>query len=239
MISRWMLAACALCLAACDPLGLVDRLTDRSTDKERAAREQRATPPTSTTGAHARAATTSGSAVQRAASVRTMPTSPPAPPRPPPPAPPPVDLFRDPTPAISALEARVGGGPVRALELLVYPAMSVLKAQSPRRREHVDEYLWRGGVDDPRPVQLVPKPTQEELEANLFTLDEVDLTKLPTMIADTKARLAFEGGQISHAILKRNLPFSKSVEWHVHMSSERESGFVAYDAKGKLIRVYQ
>lgn len=244
-LARSMTAAAWLVsLAACDPLGLYDRLQPRETDKARATREeqergrsrpnaQRAGSTSSVTSAPPGGARPTLPATLQTTAASPVTTTPPAA------SPAPSSLLESPTAAVRALEAKVGGGPVRALELVVYPGYAKLQAQSPKNPAHVDEYTWRGGVDEPTPVMLSGKPTQAELDASLFRLDEIDLGRLPMMVADTKARLAYEGGEITHAILERNLPFSKAVQWHVHMASERESGFVAYDVAGKVVRVHK
>lgn len=131
------------------------------------------------------------------------------------------------------------GGPVKALELLLYPQFAKLQAQDPKKKENVDEYEYRNGsVDDPAPVKLMGDSDQKTLEANLFSLDTVDFTAVPKMVQDANERLKLEDGKVTHMILKRGLPFNKDVRWRVYVNGTRKNGSVEYDEKGNMKKVW-
>jgi hypothetical protein len=148
------------------------------------------------------------------------------------------DLFLNATGVPTKFKEKVGG-PVRALELILYPQFAKMQAQDPKKKENVDEYEYRNGsVDDPAPVKLMGDSDQKTLEANLFSLDTVDFTAVPKMVQDATQRLNLEDGKVSHMILKRGLPFNKDVRWRVYVNGTRKNGSVEYDEKGNMKKVW-
>jgi len=157
-------------------------------------------------------------------------------------APPPAaskTIFEDPKPAIDGLKAKVGGSPVKALHLWVYPGYIKMQAQDPNKKENVDEYRFNGSVEDPTPVRLLGKPDQAKLEKNLFSLDDVDFSKLPGLIADAKTRLPYDGAVVSHVIIQRVLPLHQDVRFRVYVRGPRRSGSVEYNLTGEVTKVHE
>ena len=131
------------------------------------------------------------------------------------------------------------GGPVKALELILYPQYAKLQAQDPKKKENIDAYDYRNGsVDDPAPVKLMGDSDQKTLEDNLFSLETVDFTAVPRMTKDAAQRLNLEDGKVSHMMLKRGLPFNKDVRWRVYVNGTRKNGSVEYDEKGNMKKVW-
>ena len=131
-------------------------------------------------------------------------------------------------------------GPVRVMEILVYPAFAQAKIQDPNKKLNADEYEYRGGtVGDGGALKWIgTPPTEKDLEFQTFNIDEVDFSKVPTMVADAPKQLGYEGGKTTHMMLKRPLPFEKEVRWRVYVNGERKDGSVEFDAKGVFKKKY-
>lgn len=139
---------------------------------------------------------------------------------------------------VAKFSQKLGGKPVRARELVLYPEYAILEAQDPANPKHVDRYMYRNGqVGDPEPVSV--QSIRGKLEDNLVSLDEVALDKLPALIANTLQQLAYEKAKVTHVIVERNLPFSKHVVMRVYASGPRESGRIDYTGTGQVLRVYK
>ena len=151
-----------------------------------------------------------------------------------------ASFFDEPKPAIDALLAAVGSKPVRALQLVIYPTYVHLQAQDAAKKENVDEYRYRNGAVAPAvPVKLMGDKSPATLEKNLFDLDDVDMTKLPGLVADAQKQLGYEGGEVTHVILQRPLPFKSGVHWRIYVRSPRDSGSVEYDVNGQTTKVFK
>lgn len=150
------------------------------------------------------------------------------------------DLFVDATSIPTKYKEKIKG-PVRVMEILVYPAFAKAKIQDPNKKLNADEFEYRGGVvGDGGPLKWIgTPPTEKDLEFQTFNIDEVDFTKVPTIVADAPKQLGYEGGKTTHIMLKRPLPFEKEVRWRVYVDSERRNGSVEYDAKGVFKKKYE
>lgn len=150
----------------------------------------------------------------------------------------PVDLFADGQAramVAEVAEAR-GADPLRVLKAAIYPTYSFVQVQDPSRAENVDEYAWRDGrlQGDPAPVRLVG---DGDLEANLFSSDEVRWNTIPRLVAGAVEATGVEDGEVSHVIVQRDLPFSDAVVIRVYVTGPRQSGFLEADANGDVIEV--
>jgi hypothetical protein len=129
------------------------------------------------------------------------------------------------------------GGKVRALSLTTYgPSYSggfaVLQAQDPKKPENVDSYEYKGGtVTGPTPVSMMGGG---RLEDNLFDLDEVNFAAAPALAKEALSRLNIEGGEVHIMVIRRNLPFSKDIRWHVSVEGPRRKGFADADKNGVI-----
>lgn len=150
-----------------------------------------------------------------------------------------VNYFADATGLAKLYKAKVGGE-TRVLEMLIYPEYGHAQVVDPKKPEQADQYDIRNDVvEDPGPLKFTGKqPTKEDLKFASFDIDEVDYTVVPTMVKDAPVALKFEGGKTTHIMLKRPLPFNKDIRYRVYVTSERRSGSVEYDAKGKQLKVY-
>lgn len=149
----------------------------------------------------------------------------------------PVDLFsgNQARNMIAEVAEARGADPLRILRTAIYPTYSFTQVQDPSIPENVDEYGWRDGLlDDPAPVRLVGGG---DLEANLFSDDEVRWKVIPDLVAGALDVTEIADGEVTHIIVQRNLPFSDQVVIRVYVNSPRKSGFIEADAQGNVIRV--
>lgn len=147
------------------------------------------------------------------------------------------DLFSDPRLVQRKLDEHFGKG-LRLKELVLYPSYAIFEAQDPKNKEHLDRYTYRsGGVQEPQPLRL-SAGDRKKLDAALFSLDELSLDKVPSLMADALSQLKLEDGKISHVIIDRDSFGGKGPSFRVYASSVRDSGgYVSYDASGKRRRV--
>lgn len=143
-----------------------------------------------------------------------------------------VDLLVDgPQEAVAELRAAVGG-PVRALQLTVYPDSVYLEAQRPGDPGRVDVYRWdagegasEGGEKDVAGV---------DLEAQLFALSQVDLSALPGLVADAPGLTGVRGDVTSSVTVQR--PAGSPTLVTVFVSTPRgQNGAVVADAAGNVL----
>lgn len=225
--SSLLVAAAVLCLRTCSPAveyipelagRLVQQLVDAATDD--AEPEASSAPAVHDDGEP-----------DEAAPAITEATSQPRQPQ--------VDNFADPRPLRARLEGKVGR-PLRLRMLVIHPGYASAEVQDPRIPEHVDRYTLRANnIDGPEPVKLVGRRvTTEELTMESFDITELDLGAIPKMVADALGRLKMADGKVSHVTCKRQLPFSSDVRCRVYVEGTRRNGSVDYDAKGRVVRVF-
>lgn len=145
-----------------------------------------------------------------------------------------ADYFEDATELPGVFEAGIGKG-YRTRQLLLYPAYAVIEARPPGDRDVIDRYTARGGGLGERDPQRLTASDKENLQDFLFDLSDVDLSRVPVMIADAKERLGYEGGEATHLMLQRWLTFHTDVRWYVYISGPRDSGYVTYSLAGEPI----
>jgi len=136
---------------------------------------------------------------------------------------------------VAAIAAARGAAPLRMLTIAIYPTYSFAQVQDPTIPANVDEFPWRdGSVGVSSPVQLIG---EGDLEANLYSDTEVNWAAIPGLIEASAAALAIEGGEVTHVIVERNLPFTADVVIRVYVNGPRNSGFVEADAQGNITAV--
>lgn len=130
------------------------------------------------------------------------------------------------------------GGPVKALSLTTYSpkysgGFAVLQAQDPKKPENIDSYEYKndGTVAGPTPVTV---SGSGKLEDNLFDLDEVNFAATEALAKEAVSRLNIEGGEAHIMVIRRNLPFSKDIRWHVSVEGTRRKGFADADKNGVI-----
>lgn len=79
-----------------------------------------------------------------------------------------------------------------------------------------------------------------DLEANLFSLADIDVTQIPRMVAEAPGLTAVEEPQVTHIIIERSV-FHEGfpVTFKVYVNGPRGGGYVEYDHAGTLIQVMQ
>lgn len=138
--------------------------------------------------------------------------------------------------AVAKFKEKIGG-PVKALSLTTYGpqysgGFAVLQAQDPKKPENIDSYEYKGGtVTGPTPVSMMGNG---KLEDNLFNLDEVNFAATPALAKEALSRLNIEGGEVHIMVIRRNLPFSKDIRWHVSVEGPRRKGFADADKDGVI-----
>lgn len=148
-----------------------------------------------------------------------------------------VNYFADATSIAPKLKEKIGG-PVRLLELVVYPEYAKADIQNPNKKLEADQYnLRNGAVDDGSPLKFMGRqPTEKDLAAQTYAIEEVDFTQVPKIAQDAVAALAFEGGKTTHMILERR--DGGKVRWRVYVNSPRRSGSVEYETNGTRGKVW-
>src|SRR5262249_10932417 len=133
-----------------------------------------------------------------------------------------VDYFQDASSVPGKLKEKIRG-PVRLLELALYPTYAFAEIQDPAKKENVDRYELRNGtVGDGEPVKFVGQvPTAQALEAITFDVSTIDAAAVPKMAAEAIEKLGIEGGQVTHMLLKRGIPFNEEVRWRVFVNGTR------------------
>jgi hypothetical protein len=132
----------------------------------------------------------------------------------------------------------LGGGKVRARRLVIHPSHASIIAQDPQRPDNLDTYTLRGStVSAPKPERLTVE--KGKLEAYLFDLDEVAFDKIGALAEATVSELAYDQGAVSHVIVERGLPFTKTVVIRIYVSGARDSGRIDYDKTGRVHKVYK
>lgn len=151
--------------------------------------------------------------------------------------------------AVAAYGAALGTPTIRTLEFIVqFPegqaSYGYLQSQDPNVPANVDQRDWRDGVvADPEPVRLTGQAT--DLEANLFSLDEIDWVAisaaLPTAPGQVEGKLGplSNSKGVTHLIAQRNLPFSNDVVVRVYVDGgdRTTGGYVQYLANGTLDKI--
>jgi hypothetical protein len=137
---------------------------------------------------------------------------------------------------VAAFEKEVGG-PIRVLQLTIYPNFATLQAQDPNKPENVDEYTYRNGKIDKRPVKLYGSG---KLEDNLFPISDVNFDAVSTLADEIKNKARekdLEGAKDPYMIIKRNLPFTNKVILRLYLSGTRKNIRMEADAGGKVTKV--
>jgi len=74
-----------------------------------------------------------------------------------------------------------------------------------------------------------------ELEANLFSLGDVALDKIPEVATTAAAQVDAQDGRITRVLVRRQLPHTDAVRLRVYVESPRLSGYADFDSGGSLV----
>ena len=130
------------------------------------------------------------------------------------------------------------GGPVRVLDVNIAPGYLSVDAQDLKDPNKISHYEYRNGtVSEPTPVTL---SEEIKLDSRLFSLDEVNLAAVANIAQAATERLKIDGGEVQGMDIRRNLPISNEIRWHVGVTGTEKAGFVDADGKGNIkeSRVY-
>jgi hypothetical protein len=148
------------------------------------------------------------------------------------------DYFAD-APAVQTAIADRFTSRAELRELVLYPGQAIFELRDAVERDNVDRYILRPtGLSEPDPERLSSRD-KKELDAAVFPLSDVDFKLVPELVADAQKKLDYDNGKVTHVIIDKFFPFRKALGFRVYVSSERDSGYVNYDARGKLIKVVQ
>lgn len=137
---------------------------------------------------------------------------------------------------IRAYKEKIGAQSIAVVRLVVHDTHSSAEIQDPKNPKHVDSYHYRAGsVTGPEPVRLMGAQ-KNDLTPFLFDPDKVALGRLDELGAAALSALAYEGATLSHVIVDRD---RGQTAIRVYASSPRDSGYVRFDDKGKLVRAYK
>jgi hypothetical protein len=124
------------------------------------------------------------------------------------------------------------GAPVMVLDVSIAPGYLSVDAQDPKDPKKLSHYEYRNGtVSGPTPVRL---SDETQLESQLFSLDEVNLAAVANVAQAANERLKIDGGEVQGMDIRRNLPVSKEIRWHVGVTGPQKGGFVDADEKGNI-----
>ena len=147
-----------------------------------------------------------------------------------------TSLLESPEPVIAALAARFPKD-ARVLNLdLRFDAFDV-EVQDPAVPSHVDRFSFEEGVlGGPEPVPV--GRNQRRLEAQLFSLADVDLAILPRLLADAVERGRTEDGRVTHVRIERAEGYGEYDGWgrpvfRVYVDGPRGGAYVEYGLDGK------
>jgi len=149
--------------------------------------------------------------------------------------------------AASAFKEKIGG-PINALSLEIARNKATLIAQDPKRPDQVNEYRYDQLIcSGPYPVNIATlDPFQQNLEASLFPLDEVDLAATAQVVKAALERTNIESGKVSKIVIERGRSLANftagssrqlPVRWHIEIQGPRESASATANAKGELVGV--
>lgn len=124
-------------------------------------------------------------------------------------------------PAARALEEAVGQ-PHKARAFSIYPTYAFLEYRDPENPAHIDELTWRDGrVEGPEPVMLTGS---EDLDAEVFTLADVNLDAIPALARRAIDEFALEHGEVTHVIVDRFFGADGRVTMRVYVSDPVRGG---------------
>ena len=150
-----------------------------------------------------------------------------------------IDLLRtDPAPGLAAL-GMASGSPERALQVVLYDEYVVAEVEDVGGAPGAG-VRW---VIYPARITRGPEPVRgsaEDLAPRWFDLGEVDWSMIPALGARGVAELeasGMAGGEVSHVIVDRFLPFDEAVNIRVYVTSPTGSAYVRFSPSGDLIEV--
>jgi succinyl-diaminopimelate desuccinylase len=134
---------------------------------------------------------------------------------------------------VSALASRVGNrARVLALDLKEHGAVVQVEDRA-RPGSIIEHELVGGAFVEPRPAELRGTGS---LDANLFSLAEVALHRIPELVTRATTEVDAQQGNVTRVLIRRHLPKTDAVRFRVYVESPRLSGSVDFDQSGNTLR---
>jgi succinyl-diaminopimelate desuccinylase len=131
--------------------------------------------------------------------------------------------------AAAAVRERVGDSG-SALAIEVFPDRLLIQVANPAR-DAVLAYEWTSEqMRGPLPVELRGSGS---LTSNVFPLSLVDLSSVPELAKNARARVDPEHGEVTRILVRKNLPIDDSVTMRAYVTSPIKSGHLDADASGR------
>ncbi|MFF7637522.1 hypothetical protein ACFZB9_30920 [Kitasatospora sp. NPDC008050] len=138
------------------------------------------------------------------------------------------------TQALQAIAAKVGGSPMKVLEIDLTDDSMAIQAVDPAKPTEVNEFTYRdGSVQDPQPVDISGSDPGA-LEQNLFDDSSIKPAVVAKLIVDAVPASKIDGAKVVSTIIKRNLPFSADIQIVVNVSGTRATKQVRATADGTV-----
>ena len=127
--------------------------------------------------------------------------------------------------------------PRRVRYVNMYDSYVIFEAQDPAKPENIDRYTYRyGRVGDFEPVN-VSGQTQEDIEADLFGITDVDWGAMPGLAKTLQTQTDLEGGKVVLASVERNQPLDPNVRISMSMNGTRRNAALEATADGTVLGV--
>lgn len=138
--------------------------------------------------------------------------------------------------AMTAISGQVGGGDVRAVEVVITEYLVTVQAIDPNAPTELNQWTYTAGqVPDPRPVDY--DDDAEALQQNLFAVTEVPATAIMAAVDNAIGASGIADGDVQSVVIKRNLPFGDELQILVNVQGERSNKQVRTDKTGLVIGV--
>lgn len=150
-----------------------------------------------------------------------------------------VDLFAGGAAGAVAEVLEAAGGPAQVYELAIYPTYLFVAYRDPADPSHLDRRMWRGGRVGEADANPIEDRVDADTEPGLFGPGEVDLGRLPAMVADAVTRYGMPVAA-THVLIDRFLPFDERVLVRVYASptdGRSGGGYVTYTPDGTFVQV--
>ncbi|HJR24051.1 MAG TPA: hypothetical protein VJ804_01150 [Acidimicrobiales bacterium] len=142
-----------------------------------------------------------------------------------------AQLFASGLPEAIAQVLAAAGEPRELQEIAVYPDYAIVTFRS---GDQLTRAAWRNGI-----VATTPAPAGVLELADLFSSEETDLARIPSLVADAPTHYPVPV-TVTHVLIDRFLPFDERVLVRVYASPPGDpsaGGYVSYAADGTLVRV--
>jgi hypothetical protein len=137
--------------------------------------------------------------------------------------------------AINAIVRELGPRRVRYVNM--YDTYVIFEAQDPLKPENIDRYTFRNGRLEPFEPVNVSGQTQADIEADLFTITEVNWAAISDLSRTLLTETDLEGGDVALASVERNVPYQPEVRIGLFMNGTRRNASLDATADGTVLGV--